>query len=92
MMEPWRGHSKRAARLTGAVSLAAITLLAPEPALAYHDSVGVGGGRTVHLFALIAIVVAVILVLLSRWQPRKSGRKRAGFSPRPSGKRSRKRR
>lgn len=92
MMEPWRGHSKRAARLTGAASLAAIALLAAEPALAYHDTVGIGGGRTVHVFILIAVVVAVMLYFLSRWQPRRPGRKRAGFSPRTSGKKSRKRR
>jgi hypothetical protein len=68
------------------VSLCALaaTLPAPLPALAYHETIGIGGGAPVHVLIILAIAVAVALVLLSRWQPAKRGRKKASSSTKRS--------
>jgi hypothetical protein len=61
-------------------SVAAL-LLTPSTALAYHERLGIGGGAPVHVLIVLAIAVIIALVLLSRWQPKKRGRKRASVSP-----------
>lgn len=61
--------------------LVALALFAPGIALAYHERLGVGGGAPVHVLIVLVIAVVVALVLLSRWQPKKRGRKRGSASP-----------
>jgi hypothetical protein len=68
---------------------AAASSLVPGQALAYHETLGVGGGAPVHVLIVLAIAVVVALVLLSRWQPKKRGRKKASIAAPKAGRKSR---
>lgn len=68
---------------------AAALSLVPGRALAYHDTLGVGGGAPVHVLIVLAIAVVVALVLLSRWQPKKRGRKKANTAAPKTGRKGR---
>lgn len=74
-----------------AVPLALAALLAAGPALAYHETLGIGGGAPVHVLILLAVAVVVALVLLSRWKPAARGRKRSGMRPPKPAKKARRR-
>ncbi len=68
---------------------AAAVSMVPGRALAYHETLGVGGGAPVHVLIVLAIAVVVALVLLSRWQPKKRGRKKASVAAPKTGRKGR---
>lgn len=65
--------------------------LSPIPAYADRETLGIGGGAPVHVLVLLAIAAIVALVLLTRWQPRKRGRKRGSIGSPRSAKKNRRR-